>query len=164
MKDIQNEQFIVVNEKDEIIGYKSRYECHHNKSLIHRAVDVILFNKEGKMVMQKRSKEKDLYPGYYCTTAGGHVSKGATREETAYRELKEEMGVEGVHLEKKETYIVYSEEETEMITMFVGVYDGKYTFPSDEVSSIHFFLKEEIKKVHPITDASIVCLKKLNWL
>lgn len=164
MKDIQDEQFIIVNEKDEVIGYKTRYECHHDKSLIHRAVDVILLNKEEKIAMQKRSIQKDLYPEYYCVTASGHVSKGESYEDTADRELKEEMGVEEVHLQKKDTFIAHAEKETEMITIFVGYYDGSFTFPADEVESVHFFSKEEIKKLSPITPSSIESLKLLNWL
>jgi isopentenyl-diphosphate delta-isomerase type 1 len=164
MKDIQDEQFIVVNEKDEVVGYRSRYECHHDKSLIHRAIDVVLFNKEGKIAMQKRSKKKDLYPGYYCVTASGHVSKGESYEETAHRELKEEMGVMGVTLTKQGTFIVYNETETEMTTLFVGHYDGPFTFPKDEVESIRYFSKEEMEMLPPTTSCSVESLKRLNWL
>ena len=164
MKDIQSEQFIVVNEKDEIIGYKSRYECHHNKSLIHRAVDVILFNKNGQIIMQKRSSQKDLFPGYYCATATGHVSKGESYTEAAYRELNEEMGVIGITLEQKTTFIVYDEKETEMITLFTGTYDGQFNFSKDEVESIYTFSTDEIKNISPITPSSTACFKKLHWL
>lgn len=164
MKDLQSEQFIVVNTKDEIIGYKSRYECHHDKSLIHRDVDIILFNSEGKIAMQKRSKQKDLYPGYYCVTASGHVTKGESYEATAYRELKEEMGVSEILLEKKCTFISYSEVETEMIALFTGIYDGNFNPTEDEVESVHYFSKEEIKNVTPITPATTECLKIINWI
>lgn len=164
MKDRQDEQFIVVNEKDEIVGYQSRFKCHHDKSLIHRAVDVVLFNKEGKIAMQKRSKDKDLYAGYYCVTAGGHVSKGDSWEQAAYRELKEEMGVEGIQLKKKETFIVHDEKETEMNTLFVGNYDGSFQYPRDEVESVHYYSKDEIKKLTPLTSCSRESLKRLGWL
>ena len=164
MKDIQDEQFVVVDENDQIIGYKTRYECHHDSSLIHRAVDVILVNKEGKIAMQKRSNQKDLYPGYYCVTASGHVSRGEEYEDTAARELKEEMGIEKISLTRKDTFITHAEKETEMIAVFVGKYDGSFTFPSDEVESVHLFTQEELKKLSPITPSSIESLKRLNWL
>ena len=139
MKDILSEQFIVVNEKDEIIGYKSRYECHHNPSLIHRAVEVILRTKEGKVIMQKRNMQKDLYPGYFCVTASGHVNKDETYESAAQRELSEEMGIKGVLLQKRKTFITREIAETEMITLFTGEYNGEIKFASDEVelSLIH---------------------------
>lgn len=164
MKDIQEEQFIVVNEKDEIVGYKSRFECHHDKSLIHRSTDVVLFNQEGKIALQKRSSSKDLYPGYYAVTASGHVSKGEGWEAAAYRELKEEMGVEGVHLEEKGTFIVHNENETEMTMLFVGNYNGSFIYPSDEVESVHYFSKEEIKKIPLKAICSVEALKRLGWL
>jgi isopentenyl-diphosphate delta-isomerase type 1 len=164
MKDVQSEQFIVVDKNDKIVGYKSRYECHHNTSLIHRAVDVVLYNKEGKIIMQKRSKQKDLFPSYYCATATGHVSKGESYEQAAYRELSEEMGVQGVSLKQKDTFIVYDEKETEMVAIFTGVYDGEFHFAMDEVESIHTFSTDEIKHISPITPSSTVCFKKLRIL
>jgi len=164
MKDVQSELFIVVNLEDEIIGYKTRFECHHDKTLIHRAIDVILFTKEGKIAMQKRSDQKDLFAGYYCATATGHVSKGESYEKAAYRELKEEMGVGGVHLEKKGTFIVYDQKETEMITLFTGVYEGVFTFPKDEVESIHSYSQDEMQKLSPLTPSSLASLKYINWL
>lgn len=164
MKDIQNEKFIVVNDKDEIVGYKTRFECHNNKLLIHRSVDVALFNKDGKIALQKRSINKDLYPGYFCITASGHVSKGESYKDAAYRELKEEMGVEKVKLIKQGTFIIYNKTETEMTTLFTGNYDGLFSFPKDEVESIHYFSKEEIKKIPSNKICSIESLKKLKWL
>jgi isopentenyl-diphosphate delta-isomerase type 1 len=163
MKDIQSEQFIVVNEQDEIVGYKSRYECHHNKSIIHRCTDVALFNTKGKIALQKRSMNKDLYPGYYCITASGHVSKGESYEEAAYRELEEEMGVKGVVLKKQETFMVYNETETEMTTLFVGNYDGIFTYPADEVECIQYFSQEEVKTMPTTINCSIESLKRLRW-
>lgn len=162
MKDIQDEQFIIVNEKDEVLGYKTRFECHHDKSLIHRAVNVALFNTEGKLVMQKRSTQKDLYPGYFALSSTGHVSKGETYEQAAIRELEEEMGVSKISLKRIGTFIVKASEETEMIALFTGIYDGKYTYPSDEVESIHYFSPKEINTLKQITPCSTQSLKILK--
>jgi isopentenyl-diphosphate delta-isomerase type 1 len=159
MKDMQDEQFIVVNEKDEIIGYKTRYECHHDKSLIHRAINIAIFNKEGKLVMQKRSTQKDLYPGYYALSSTGHVSKGETYEEAAQRELKEEMGVSHIDLKRKATFLVSAPDETEMVTLFTGIYDGEYSYPSDEVESLSYFSPQEISHLKHITPCSTQSLK-----
>jgi isopentenyl-diphosphate delta-isomerase type 1 len=159
MKDIQDEKFIVVNGKDEIVGYKTRYECHHDKSLIHRAINIALFNTEGKLVMQKRSMQKDLYKGYYALSATGHVSKGETYEEAAQRELEEEMGVSHINLKRNATFLVSAPDETEMVTLFTGNYDGKYIYPSDEVESLHYFSPQEIFKINKITPCSTQSLK-----
>ncbi|MFH0773718.1 MAG: NUDIX domain-containing protein [bacterium] len=162
MKDVQDEQFIVVDEQDKIVGYKTRYECHHNKSYIHRAINIALFNTEGKLVMQKRSAQKDLYPGYYALSSTGHVSKGETYEVTAMRELQEEMGVTGIDLKRIATFLVSAEKETEMVTLFTGNYNGVYSFPTDEVKSIHFFSSGEIRQLKNITPCSRHSLKILK--
>lgn len=164
MKDIQDEQFIVVNEKDEIVGYKTRYECHHNKSLIHRAINIALFNSKGQIVLQKRSLQKDLYPGYYALSSTGHVSKGETYEEAAIRELKEEMGVSKINLKRIDTFLVPAKDETEMIALFTGVYDGDYLYPSDEVESIHYFFSSELQKLNKITPCSQKSLQILKLI
>jgi len=161
---MQDEQFIVVNEKDDVVGYKSRYECHHNKFLIHRAIDVAIFNKKGKLVMQKRSMQKDLYPGYYALSASGHVSKGETYGQAANRELKEEMGVTGIDLKRVDTFLVSAKSETEMVTLYKGTYDGEYSFPFDEVESLFFFSSPELQQLKYITPSSFYSLKKLKLI
>lgn len=46
------------------------------------------------VLLQKRSSNKDSYPGCYDISSAGHVSAGDTYQETAIRELKEELGIE----------------------------------------------------------------------
>jgi isopentenyl-diphosphate delta-isomerase type 1 len=164
MKDVQDEQFIVVNEKDEIVGYKTRYECHHNKSLIHRAINIALFNSKGQVVMQKRSMQKDLYPGYHSLSSTGHVSKGESYKDAALRELQEEMGVTNVTLKEVDTFLVPAPDEVEMIALFTGQYDGKYSYPSDEVESVHYFLPHELQKINLITPCSKKSLQILKLI
>lgn len=104
MKDKQDELFVVVDKKDRIIGYRTRYECHHNKNLIHRAIGVVVFNKKGQILMQKRSRFKDLNPGLFTISASGHVTKGQTYYRAAQRELEEELGIKIPLTREKNTW------------------------------------------------------------
>lgn len=45
------------------------------------------------LLVQKRSKEKDSYPGCYDISAAGHVAAGDGYLESAIRELHEELGI-----------------------------------------------------------------------
>ncbi len=163
--DDQGELFIVVDKNDTIVGYKTRKDCHLDKRLIHRAVGVILFTSNGEILLQKRSKTKDLYPGMYAISASGHVSKGETYEETAVRELKEEMGIGTVPIQFVSKHLVETNKETEMNVLYKGVYDGDVLFFPDEVESVHYFNKEQVKNMKDtITPCSKKSLEIIGWL
>ena len=62
---MQEDIFDVVNENDEVLEQRPRSEVHA-EGLRHRAVHVLIFNDEGEVFMQKRSKTKDTCTkGYF---------------------------------------------------------------------------------------------------
>jgi isopentenyldiphosphate isomerase len=89
------EIFDVVNEWDEVIGCETRANVHR-LGLRHRAVHVLVFNRRGQLFLQKRSMEKDCFPGAWDSSAAGHLDRGETYDACAVRELREELGVEAV--------------------------------------------------------------------
>jgi isopentenyldiphosphate isomerase len=110
------EMFDVVDEEDHVIGRASRKECH-GKSLIHRSVMFFVFNDKGKVLVTKRTKNKDFFPGYWSIVLGGHVGSGESYEEAVEREVEEEVNLKAVPffihsfkkriLEEKENVKVY---------------------------------------------------------
>lgn len=168
MKDDQKALFIVVNEQDDIVGYTSRFECHHNPHIIHRAVDVILFNDKKEILLQKRSSNKDTFPGYYTVSASGHVDKGETYLTAARREIYEELGIKEVNtiqLKKIAKYILRFPYETEMTVLYTGVYNGKVSPAPDEVESV---LYVDTKSLHGmkkmVTSGALAAFYKCNLL
>ena len=91
---MSEEIFDIVNERDEVIGQLPRSQVHAEKHL-HRAVHIFVLNTQGELLLQKRSATKDEYPHCYTSSASGHVSSGETYDETAPRELEEELGITG---------------------------------------------------------------------
>lgn len=164
MKDNQKELFVVVDKNDNILDYRTRYDCHHNKSLIHRAVDVAIFNDQNELLLQKRSQQKDLFPGYYTLSASGHVEKGEEYEQTAYRELQEELGISGIKLTKIGKELVETEHETEISVLFTGKYNGPFHVPADEVEYVKFFSPKEIQSIKNLTPTAQKSLKLLKIL
>jgi 16S rRNA (adenine1518-N6/adenine1519-N6)-dimethyltransferase len=87
-----SEPFAVVDNQDQVLGAAPRVTVHAN-NLLHRAVHILLFNDAGELFLQKRSHRKDRHPLVWDSSAAGHVNAGQTYEETAPRELEEELGV-----------------------------------------------------------------------
>ena len=92
------EVFDIVDEDDRIIGQATRDEVHGNPGLIHRVVHILVFNRSNDIYLQKRSKNKDVQPGKWDTSVGGHVDKDESYKDAAVREMEEELGIKGVPL------------------------------------------------------------------
>src|SRR6185312_1066099 len=114
-----NEQFPVVDENDEVRGYATRSEVHGN-NLRHRAVHILIFNQIGDMYLQLRSRWKDRHPLKWDSSAAGHVTAGENYDETAQRELMEELGVD-VPLERIFRLTASSSTDYEFIWSYRGV-------------------------------------------
>lgn len=89
---MSEEMFDVVDADDVVIEQRPRSEVHARK-LLHRAVHVFLFRSDGRLLIQLRSAGKDEYPSCYTSSASGHVSAGDDYDETALREMQEEIGI-----------------------------------------------------------------------
>lgn len=70
----------------------SRKEIHE-KNLLHNEIAVFIINREGKVLLQKRSKLKKGNPLCWGASCAGHVDIHETYEQAVVRELKEELGL-----------------------------------------------------------------------
>ena len=89
---LENELFPVVDKMDRILRHAARSEVHGD-NLCHRAVHILIFNETGELYLQQRSRSKDRHPLLWDSSAAGHVMAGESYDETAKRELQEELGI-----------------------------------------------------------------------
>jgi 16S rRNA (adenine1518-N6/adenine1519-N6)-dimethyltransferase len=122
MAAIPDEQFPVVDENDEVRRHASRAEVHGN-NLRHRAVHILIFNHVGDLYLQQRSRWKDRHPLKWDSSAAGHVTVGENYDETARRELTEELGID-VPLERIFRLTASSRTDNEFIWSYRGVVSG----------------------------------------
>ena len=138
------ELFEIVDENDRVIGTAPRRECHGNPALVHRAAHVLVFNRAGELLLQKRSPHKDIQPGKWDTSVGGHLDPGENYLEAAVREMHEELGLSGLPL----TFLYHSkirnEIESENIATYLTCCDGPFTISRREIDEIRFWSPAEI--------------------
>jgi isopentenyl-diphosphate delta-isomerase type 1 len=140
------ELFSIVDEDDNVIGTATRQECHHNPLLIHRAVHVLVFTPSGDLFLQKRSPAKDIQPGKWDTSAGGHLKPGEDYRTAAYRELAEELGICGVRLTYLYKYSLRNSTESENIATYKCVFNGEIKFNPQEITAVQVYRLEDIRR------------------
>ncbi len=141
-----DEYLDAVDEGDNLIRKASRRECHSNPKLIHRSTAIIVFNSRGEMLLQKRSRNMDMYPGKWTYATAGHVTSGESYEQTAKRELKEEIGID-IPVRPLFRHLFSGEKEKEMIMVFEGRSDGPFRTDPEEVDEVRFFNTGEVRKL-----------------
>lgn len=134
---VQNEIVVIVDEKNNVIGAQTR-SVMRKQGLIHRAAYILVFNSSGKIFVQKRTLSKDVYPGYYDVAAGGVVLHGETYEESAIRELEEELGIGDVALTHLFDFFHKDANNRIWGRVYKCIYDGKMVLQEEEVESGSF--------------------------
>lgn len=140
------EIFPIVDEEGNTIGKAPRSVCHDGKSmLLHPVVHLHFYNKSGELFLQKRASTKDIQPGKWDTSVGGHINLEETVELALLREAEEELGITGfvpVFLGK---YIWESSREKELVNSFSTSSDKIPVINKNEIEEGRFWSIEEIK-------------------
>lgn len=139
------EIFEIVDERGAVIGRAPRSRCHADPSLIHQAVHVLVFNRAGWLFLQKRSTGKDVAPGLWDTSVGGHMKPGERPDEAARREMQEELGKPPDALQFGYEYFWRSRIETELIRVFTTIDEGPFRLDPEELDDGRFWSFEEIE-------------------
>ena len=69
-KDNLEEVFPIVDEEGNVVGKASRKECHDGSKLLHPVVHLHVFDKDGRLYLQRRPDWKDIQPGKWDTAVG----------------------------------------------------------------------------------------------
>jgi isopentenyldiphosphate isomerase len=89
---------------------------------------------------------KDLLPGYWDTSVGGHMSPGESPEEALKRETLEELGLKEFIFKFIKKYIWESPREKELVYSFKGISENYPLINKDEIDDGRFWLIKEIRK------------------
>jgi 8-oxo-dGTP pyrophosphatase MutT (NUDIX family) len=141
--DPADEIVIIVDRANNATGSATRRRMRSER-LPHRCTYILVFNSRGELYVQKRTAIKDIYPGYWDPAAGGVVQAGEAYEESAARELGEELGVRGVEL--RPLFDLWFEDERSAVwgRAFTCVYDGPLNLQAEEVEFVEPMMPAEV--------------------
>ena len=123
-----SEEFVIlVDSEDNPIGTEEKVKCHLPNGKLHRAFTALLFDKNGRLVLTRRAKEKMLWPEDWDGTFASHPRESETYVSSGERRMPEELGIEGKldYLHKFEYHVPYKDigSENEICGTLIGIID-----------------------------------------
>lgn len=136
----------VVNTEGCVVGAAPRKCVHGNNELLHQVIHVLVFDKDDRLLLQKRSLNKRVAPGRWDTSVGGHVDCGESIETAMHREMEEELGIRPKSLQYAYQYIHSNDFESELVFTYTCQYEGLVVFNPEEIDAVKFWTKKEIEE------------------
>ena len=144
------EFLILVDENDNPIGTEEKVKCHLPNGKLHRAFTVLLFDRNHRLLLTRRSETKMLWPGDWDGTVASHPRKTETYVSSAERRLPEEIGASCKldYLFKFEYHVPYKDigSENEICGTLIGIVsdDFQMKLVKDEISEIKWISESEL--------------------
>jgi isopentenyl-diphosphate Delta-isomerase len=142
-----NNDVVLVNEKDEVIGQAEKLKAHQ-EGLLHRAISILVFNSAGKLLLQQRALEKYHSGGLWTNTCCSHPAPDESLEQAVHRRLQFEMGFDCV-LNHHFSFLYRASFENGLIEhefdhVFVGQYDAPPQPNPEEVADFAWVTLPEL--------------------
>ncbi len=150
----------IVDERGNPTGETVSREEAHKIGILHRTAHVWVIRIEDgrtEVLLQKRSDEKDSFPGMYDTSSAGHIPAGEEPLLSALRELSEELSIKAVpeqlyyagtfriHYEKTFHDRLFKDNEVTQVFVYTEpVRIEQLVLQPSEVSAVRWFILDEV--------------------
>lgn len=144
----ESEELILVDTEDNEIGYRSKADCHDGSGILHRAFSLFLFSADGELLLQQRSAEKRLWPGFWSNSCCSHPRRGESLPVATMRRLEDELNI-AAELEFIYHFCYQAKfkdvgSENELCHVFLGKIDGEPRPNESEIESVRFISAHDL--------------------
>lgn len=163
----ESEELILVDEQDNEIGHLSKADCHDGKGVLHRAFSLFLFNEAGELLLQRRSGEKRLWPGFWANSCCSHPRRDESMLEATSRRMQDELNicaeVEFVYSFCYEAKFQNLGSENELCHVFLGKVDGQVRPNESEIESVRYLSVEALSSELECAPERFTPWLQLEW-
>ncbi|MBE0585557.1 MAG: NUDIX domain-containing protein [Desulfofustis sp.] len=157
-------EIVAVVDRDNRLVNRLPRHIVRSQNLPHRAAYILVFNNKNELFLQKRTADKDVFPGLWDCAAGGVVLADEAYEQAARRELFEELGIRPLHLPFH--FLHYYEDHLTTVwgAVFTCRHEGPFTLQHEEIAYGTFRSLPEIFALapnEPITPDGLEILKRI---
>ena len=151
------EEVVLVDEEGREIGSAEKLEAHRDGGKLHLAFSIVLFNRRGETLLQRRSTRKYHFGGLWTNACCGHPRPGEVLAEAARRRLREELGVDS-DLSEVFCFVYRAIDprsglgEHEVDHVFVGRLDAEPRPDPEEIDALRWVEQAELERdvaAHP---------------
>lgn len=150
------EELILVDAEDRELGFSSKARCHDREGILHRAFSLFVFDREGRVLLQRRAGDKRLWPLYWSNSCCSHPRRGELVSEAIHRRLYQELRIRGEleFLYKFQYQASFGEagSEHELCWVYAGVSEDRVRANRNEVEDWRWVTPDDLDReleAHP---------------
>lgn len=159
-----NKEIVEIVDRDNRPCGTAERRLMRREGLTHRATYILVINRQGQLFIQKRTATKDIYPGYWEVAAGGVVLAGESYEQSAQRELAEELGINNRLLVAHFDHYYEADDNKVWGRVFTCLSEGPFILQAEEVAEGRFVSPSEVfalSRHFPFTPDGLEILQRL---
>lgn len=164
------QQLITVTPLDQPLAPLDKAACHAGDGVLHRAFSVFLLDEHGRVLLQQRSADKPLWPGYWANSCCSHPRWGEELDAAVQRRVVEELGAPMLDAPHRHFHFIYharygsigSEHELcHVYTARMGAADPRPA--PEEVADWRWVTPDELDRVLADPQAPYTPWLRLEW-
>jgi isopentenyl-diphosphate Delta-isomerase len=143
------ERLILVDERNRAVGVGGKTPVHR-AGLLHRAFSIFIVDDKGRILLQRRAREKYHSGGLLANSCCGHPRPGETTQAAARRRLNEELGITAPltfgFFSRYRADLDGDMQENEFVYVYFGPLTAQPNPDPAEVSDVEFASADEIAR------------------